>query len=53
MFEQKGATLTWFFKTGQVKAKGRSVDDVMQGRWIFYREDGQLWLIFDSSKDSF
>ncbi len=45
MFEQKGSTLTWFFKTGQVKARGRSVEGVMQGRWVFYRETGQLWQV--------
>lgn len=43
--EQKGNTLTYYFKTGEVKAKGKSIDGVMQGKWIFNRESGDLWQI--------
>jgi antitoxin component YwqK of YwqJK toxin-antitoxin module len=43
--EQKGQTLTWFFKTGLMKARGKSVNGVMEGRWIFNRESGQLWQV--------
>ncbi len=44
-FEQKGDTLTYFFKDGTVKAYGVSINGVMQGEWKFYRETGQLWQI--------
>lgn len=43
--KQNGDTLTYYFKTGQIKAKGKSIDGIMQGRWDFYRESGQLWQI--------
>ncbi len=43
--EQKGDTLTYFYKNGKVKAKGKSIKEIMQGKWIFYRETGQLWQI--------
>jgi antitoxin component YwqK of YwqJK toxin-antitoxin module len=43
--EQKGSTLTWFYKTGVVKARGKFVDNRMEGRWVFNRESGQLWQI--------
>ena len=44
-FEQKGDTLTYYFKTGVVRAKGKSVHGKMQGKWIFNRESGQLWQV--------
>ncbi|MCL4305789.1 DUF1801 domain-containing protein [bacterium] len=43
--EQKGNTLTYYFKTGEIKAQGRFVNGMMQGKWIFNRESGQLWQI--------
>ena len=43
--EQKGKTLTYFFKTGEIKAKGKSIDNLMEGKWIFNRESGMLWQI--------
>jgi antitoxin component YwqK of YwqJK toxin-antitoxin module len=45
IFEYAGDTLTYFFKNGKVKAKGKSDKSVMQGEWKFYRETGQLWQI--------
>jgi antitoxin component YwqK of YwqJK toxin-antitoxin module len=45
MFEQDGARLTWFFKTGRKKAEGRSMGGVMQGEWRFWRETGELWQV--------
>lgn len=45
VYEQDGDRLTYFFKTGIVKAHGRSVDGVMQGQWKFYRESGDLWQV--------
>ena len=44
-FELLGDQLTYYFKNGKVKAKGRSVNEVMEGEWIFYRETGQLWQV--------
>src|SRR5687767_8357150 len=38
--EQKGNVLTYYFKTGLVKAKGKSVEGSMEGKWIFNRESG-------------
>lgn len=43
--EQKGDTLTYFFKDGKVKAEGISINDAMEGEWKFYRESGQLWQV--------
>jgi antitoxin component YwqK of YwqJK toxin-antitoxin module len=45
IFEQKGNVLTYFCKNGKIKAQGVSINSVMQGEWIFYRESGQLWQI--------
>ena len=36
-------SLTYYFQTGAIKAKGESIDGVMEGKWIFNRESGQLW----------
>lgn len=44
-YEQNGDTLTYFFKNGEVKAFGKSVNDIMQGEWKFFRESGQLWQV--------
>lgn len=43
--EVKGNTVTYYYKDGGLRAKGRMVDDMMQGKWIFYRETGQLWQV--------
>lgn len=43
--EQKGDTLTYFLKSGKVKAKGRYIDGKMDGKWIFNRATGELWQI--------
>jgi len=45
IFEQDGDILSYYYKNGQLKARGTSIDGVMQGEWIFYRESGQLWQI--------
>lgn len=41
--------LTYFFKTGKIKAVGGYVNDQMQGEWIFYREskggENHLWQV--------
>jgi hypothetical protein len=45
IFKQKGDILTYFFKTGIIKAKGKHVNGLMEGKWIFNRESGQLWQV--------
>lgn len=42
-YEQKGGTLTYFYKNGLMRAKGKSIDGKMQGKWTFNRESGKLW----------
>lgn len=48
-FKIEGETLTYFFKTGKVKAYGGYANEQMQSEWIFYREskgDGNhLWQV--------
>lgn len=45
--ELDGDILTYFFKTGKVKAFGKYVNEQMQGEWVFYRESkgegNHLW----------
>ena len=43
--ELRGDRLTYYFKTGAVKAEGSFINDVMEGEWKFYRESGQLWVV--------
>jgi hypothetical protein len=50
IFEQKGNVLTYFFKTGVLKAKGKLVNGLMEGRWIFNRESGKLWQVGNFKK---
>ncbi|MBL1421099.1 MAG: hypothetical protein COC24_011380 [Alphaproteobacteria bacterium] len=44
-----GDILTYFFKTGKIKAQGEYVNEQMQGKWMFYREskgdENKLWQI--------
>lgn len=44
-FEQQGDTLTYYYKTGKVRAKGKSIKGSMEGRWTFNRATGDLWSI--------
>jgi len=37
--------LSYFYKNGQLKARGKYVNEQMEGQWQFYRENGQLWQI--------
>ena len=39
---QQGDVLTYYYKSGKIKAQGQSVGGMMQGEWRFYRENGQL-----------
>lgn len=38
-----GDTLTYFFKDGRVKAKGKYIEGKMDGKWLFYKKEGYLW----------
>ena len=38
-----GHRLTYFYKNGRVKAEGPYENELMEGEWLFYRENGQLW----------
>ena len=52
VYELDGEVLTFFYKTGKLKAKGFFINEKMEGEWLFYRETGQLWQIgnFKNSK---
>jgi antitoxin component YwqK of YwqJK toxin-antitoxin module len=41
----EGDILTYFYKSGKIKAQGVSINGIMQGEWRFYRETGQLMQI--------
>jgi antitoxin component YwqK of YwqJK toxin-antitoxin module len=43
VYEFDGNKMTYFYKSGKVKAKGVFETGLMEGEWIFYRETGQLW----------
>ena len=45
VYKLSGDRLTYFFKTGELKAFGDFIDEKMCGKWTFYRETGQLWQI--------
>lgn len=45
IWRQKGNILTYFFKDGTLKAKGKFIDGLMEGEWIFNRENGDLWQV--------
>lgn len=52
--EQKGDTLTYYHKDGKIKAQGKCVDGIFQGKWIFNKKEGFLWQIGyfkDNNKD--
>jgi antitoxin component YwqK of YwqJK toxin-antitoxin module len=42
---QKGDAFTYFFKSGIIRAQGKMVGGVMEGKWIFNRGTGELWQI--------
>ncbi len=48
--EMVGDKLTYYYKNGEIKAQGQLINNQMEGRWIFYRETGQLpsiWLLIN------
>ena len=51
MFEQKGGVRTVFYKNGKLRAKGKHINGMMEGKWMFYREAGQLWVVGNFKHD--
>lgn len=45
IYSQKGNILSYFFKDGTLKAKGKSINNTMEGKWIFNRQNGDLWQV--------
>jgi len=43
--EQKGDILTYYHLNGDIKAQGKCVDGLFQGKWIFNKKEGYLWNI--------
>ena len=41
--QQKGDILTYYHKDGNIKAQGKCVDGVFQGKWVFNKKEGYLW----------
>lgn len=41
--EQKGDTLTFYHKDGAIKAQGKCIDGLFEGRWEFFKKEGFLW----------
>jgi len=40
--EQVGDERIVYLKNGNIKAKGKFINGKMRGKWIFYRESGEL-----------
>jgi antitoxin component YwqK of YwqJK toxin-antitoxin module len=40
--EQNGEVLTYYYKSGKMKARGKYINGKFEGKWLFYREDGTL-----------
>jgi len=45
VYDLTGDQLTYYYKNGRQKARGKYINDKMEGEWIFHRETGQLWEI--------
>ena len=45
VYELTGDKLTYFFKTGKIRATGPYINERMERKWLFYRETGQLWVV--------
>ncbi len=50
--EQKGDTCTYYHIDGKIKAQGKCIDGMFQGKWIFNKKEGYLWVVrhFKDSK---
>lgn len=38
-----GTKLTYYYKSGKSKAECPFINNMMEGEWRFYRENGELW----------
>jgi antitoxin component YwqK of YwqJK toxin-antitoxin module len=45
VYELNDNKLTYFFKTGKIRATGPYINERMERKWLFYRETGQLWVV--------
>ena len=43
--KQKDDILTYYFIDGRIKAQGKFINGVMQGKWIFNKKEGYLWQV--------
>jgi antitoxin component YwqK of YwqJK toxin-antitoxin module len=41
--EQQGDILTYYHLDGKIKAQGKNIDSLFQGKWVFYKKVGFLW----------
>jgi antitoxin component YwqK of YwqJK toxin-antitoxin module len=39
---QTGEILTYYYKSGKMKAQGKCINENFEGKWIFYNEDGTI-----------
>jgi antitoxin component YwqK of YwqJK toxin-antitoxin module len=49
--DQKGDTLTYYFENGDIKAQGKCVEGIFQGKWIFNKKEGYLWQVGNFDND--
>ena len=40
--EIKGDILTYYYKSGKIKATGKCINDKFEGKWLFYNENGSV-----------
>ena len=45
VFQLEGNKMTYYFKSGKIKAVGIYENELMEGEWHFFRETGQLWQV--------
>ena len=45
VYRYENNTLTYYYKSGKIKATGKFVNNLMEGEWNFYKESGLLWQI--------
>lgn len=46
-----GDELIFYFEDGSIKAKGKILNEKMEGKWIFNRKGGQLWQVGNFTQD--
>lgn len=44
-YELKNNKLTYYYKSGKIRAEGPYLNEMFEGEWKFWRESGQLWEI--------